>query len=96
MQGGYCYLNASLIRLFAERAPGTQLAGHGREFFGAQPGIPEYEEMPGDVRPDLTEQIGETLRWVFAQTSLDDLTELTDDRDQTIAPTPTPVRTRRR
>ena len=26
VQGGYCYLNASLIRLFAERAPGMSYA----------------------------------------------------------------------
>ena len=50
------------------------------QFFGAQPGIPPYEEMPGDVRPDMTEKIGATFVWVFGQQSLDDLTELTEDR----------------
>ena len=73
MLGGYCYLNASLIRLFGERAPGLSWQVMDEQFFGAQPGHPRYEEMPGDVRPDLTEKIGETFAWVFGQTTLDDL-----------------------
>ncbi len=83
--GGYCYLNASLIRLFGERAPGLSWQTMDEQFFGAQPGIPPYEEMPGDVRPDLGSKIGATFGWVFAQQSLDDLTELTDDRALTKA-----------
>ncbi|HEY0521434.1 MAG TPA: PEP-utilizing enzyme [Ilumatobacteraceae bacterium] len=83
--GGYCYLNASLIRVFGERAPGLSWQMMDEQFFGAQPGIPPYEEMPGDVRPDTTEKIGATFAWVFAQQSLDDLTELTDDRAETKA-----------
>jgi rifampicin phosphotransferase len=83
--GGYCYLNASLIRLFGERAPGLSWQMMDEQFFGAQPGIPPYEQMDGDVRPDLTEKIGGTFAWVFAQQSLDDLTELTDDRAETKA-----------
>ena len=59
--GGYCYLNASLIRLFGERAPGLSWQMMDEQFFGAQPGIPPYEEMAGDVRPDLTEKIGATF-----------------------------------
>ncbi|TPW09868.1 MAG: hypothetical protein FD127_3998 [Acidimicrobiaceae bacterium] len=81
----WCYLNASLIRLFGERAPGLSWQTMDDTFFGAQPGIPPYETMDGDVRPDLTEKIGATFGWVFAQSSLADLTELTDDRNETIA-----------
>ncbi len=84
VQGGYCYLNASLVRVFGERAPGLSWQIMDDTFFGAQPGIPPYEEQPGDVRPDLSEKIGATFGWVFAQTSLDDLTELTEDRERTI------------
>ena len=83
--GGYCYLNASLIRLFGERAPGLTWQMMDAQFFGTQPGIPPYEQMPGDVRPDMTEKIGATFAWVFAQQSLDDLTELTEDRLETKA-----------
>lgn len=85
VQGGYCYLNASLIRLFGERAPGLSWQAMDEQFFGAQPGIPPYTEAPGDVRPDLTDKIGATFAWVFAQQRLGDLTELTDDRNETIA-----------
>lgn len=81
--GGYCYLNASAVRVFGERAPGLSWKAMDEQFFGAQPGIPDYEESPGDVRPDLSEKIGETFQWVFTKTSLDDLTELTDDRRET-------------
>ena len=83
--GGYCYLNASLIRIFGERAPGLTWQMMDEQFFGTQPGIPPYEEMTGDVRPDKTEKIGATFAWVFAQQSLNDLTELTDDREETKA-----------
>jgi len=85
VQGGYCYLNASLIRLFAERAPGLSWRDMDEQFFGAQPGIPPYEEAPGDVRPDLTERIGATFAEVFAARTLADLDELTADRARTIA-----------
>lgn len=82
--GGYCYLNASLIRLFGERAPGLSWQMMDEQFFGAQPGIPPYELMDGDIRPDLTEKIGGTFGYVLAQGSLSDLTELTEDREHTI------------
>lgn len=83
--GGYCYLNASLIRIFGERAPGLSWQTMDETFFGAQPGVPPYEEQPGDVRPDLSEKVGATFGWVFAQSSLSDLTELTEDRQETLA-----------
>ncbi len=85
VQGGYCYLNASLIRLFGERAPGLSWQMMDEQFFGAQPGIPPYEEMDGDVRPDLAEKIGATFGWVLAQHSLGALEELTRDRLETKA-----------
>jgi rifampicin phosphotransferase len=83
--GGYCYLNASLIRLFGERAPGLSWQAMDETFFGAQPGIPPYEEMAGDIRPDLSEKIGATFGYVLGQSSIDDLTELTEDRAMTRA-----------
>lgn len=83
VQGGYCYLNASLIRLFGERAPGLSWQAMDEQFFGAQPGIPPYVEAPGDQRPDLSEKIGATFAWVFSMQSLSDLEELTADRVET-------------
>ena len=46
--GGYCYLNASLIRLFGVRAPGLSWEDMDEQFFGAMPGVPPYEEQSGD------------------------------------------------
>ena len=85
VQGGYCYLNASLIRLFGERAPGLSWQAMDEQFFGAQPGIPPYVESEGDQRPDLSERIGATFMWVLGQQSLADLVELTADRAETKA-----------
>jgi phosphohistidine swiveling domain-containing protein len=82
--GGYCYLNASVMRLFGERAPGMSWKVIDEQFFGAQPGIPDYEEQPGDVRPDLSAKLGETIGWVFAQTNVADLDRLTEHRRRTI------------
>jgi pyruvate,water dikinase len=82
--GGYCYLNASLVRLFGERAPGLSWRAMDEQFFGVQHGIPDYEEHPGDRRPDLTTKLGETFSWVFGQTTLTDLARLTDHRTLTI------------
>jgi rifampicin phosphotransferase len=75
--GGYCYLNASLIRLFGERAPGLSAAAMDEQFFGAQPGIPPYEEQPGDVDLAKTERIGQTFGWAL---TTEDLPELIDDQ----------------
>ena len=78
--GGYCYLNASLIRLFGERAPGLSAAAMDEQFFGAQPGIPPYEEQPGDVDLGKTERIGQTFGWAL---TTEDLPELIDDQIMT-------------
>jgi pyruvate,water dikinase len=78
--GGYCYLNASLIRIFAERAAGLTWRDMDAQFFGAQPGIPDYEEQPGDQRPGATERIGATFAWVFTKQSVADIDELTEHR----------------
>lgn len=78
--GGYCYLNASLIRLFGVRAPGLTWQDMDAQFFGSQPGIPDYEPMPGDDRPEMTEKIGAIFGWVLSQSSLADLTDLTEHR----------------
>lgn len=82
VMGGYCYLNASLIRLFGERAPGLSWRDMDAQFFGAQPGIPEYVEQPGDARPELGEVIGGTFGWAFAQQGVDSLHGPTEHRQE--------------
>jgi len=83
--GGYCYLNASLIRLFGERAPGLSWQDMDAQFFGAQPGIPVYVEADGDVRPDLTQRIGETFASILAFSSVDQLADVSEHKARTIA-----------
>jgi len=78
--GGYCYLNASLIRLFGVRAPGLSWEDMDEQFFGAMPGVPPYEEQSGDEDLEKTQKIGETFQWVLSNTKLDDLEELTEGR----------------
>lgn len=63
--GGYCYLNAAVTRILGERAPGLSAQAMDDLFFGAQPGIPPYEEAPGDKNEERTAAIGETFQWAF-------------------------------
>tara|TARA_B100000686_G_scaffold352325_1_gene453894 strand:+ start:3224 stop:4966 length:1743 start_codon:yes stop_codon:yes gene_type:complete len=82
--GGYCYLNASLIRLFGVRAPGLSWEDMDEQFFGAMPGVPPYQEQDGDEDLEKTQKIGETFQWALSNTKLDDLEELTEGRRETI------------
>lgn len=82
--GGYCYLNASVMRLFGERAPGLGWRTIDEQFFGAQPGIPDYVEQEGDVRPDLSARLQDTFGWVFGVTDVDQLDRLSEHRRATI------------
>ena len=78
--GGYCYLNVSVSRLFGERAPGMSWRDIDSFLFGAQPGMPDYEEQPGDVRADLSEKVGAWMGFVL---TAEELPELVADADMT-------------
>ena len=71
--GGYCYLNASAMRLLGHRAPGMTAADIDYAFFGDAPGVPPFEPVDGDDRPDLTEKIAKTFEWIFSATDLPDV-----------------------
>jgi hypothetical protein len=64
--GSYCYLNASVTRIFGERAPGLSAQAMDDLFFGAQPGIPPYEPAPGDQNEARTAAIGATFTAVMS------------------------------
>ena len=70
---GYCYLNASMMRLLGHRAPGMTHADIDYSFFGDAPGVPEFVEQPGDTRPDLTEKIGATFQWALTVQELEEV-----------------------
>ena len=59
--GGYTYLNASLMRIFGERAPGLSAQDIDEAFFGVQPGIPPYEQHPDDPSAEAEARIGEVF-----------------------------------
>lgn len=71
VHGGYAYLNASVIRILGERGPGLSAQIMDDLFFGALPGIPPYEEQPGDVNEERTEAIGKTFEWVMTTDKID-------------------------
>lgn len=68
--GGYCYLNASLIRLFGVRAPGLSWEDMDEQFFGAMPGVPPYQQRDGDEDLTKTQKIGETFQWALSHSKL--------------------------
>ncbi|MDA0352950.1 MAG: PEP-utilizing enzyme [Chloroflexi bacterium] len=69
--GGYCYLNASVTRILGERAPGLSAQAMDDLFFGAQPGVPPYEEAPGDQNEERTVAVGEVFQWAFGAERLE-------------------------
>jgi len=69
--GSYCYLNASVSRIIGERAPGLSAQAMDDLFFGAQPGIPPYEEQPGDQNEERSKALGETFGWAMTLETLD-------------------------
>lgn len=71
--GSYCYLNASIWRVFGERTPGLSADMIDALFFGSQPGIPPYVLMDGDISEQHSGAIGETLGWVMSASRLDEI-----------------------
>ncbi|MBC8363892.1 MAG: phosphoenolpyruvate-utilizing protein [Actinobacteria bacterium] len=71
--GGYAYLNASIMRVFGERAPGLSAADIDAQFFGVQPGIPDYEPHPDDASPEAEARIGATFGWALTTDGLPDV-----------------------
>ena len=71
--GSYCYLNVSLARIFAVRAPGFTPELMDQALFGVMDGVPPYQALPTDADADKEAKVGETLGWVF---SVQDFPEL--------------------
>ena len=69
--GSYCYLNASITRIFGERAPGLSAQAMDDLFFGAQPGVPSYEPAPGDQNEARTAAIGAKFTAVMSAEHLE-------------------------
>ncbi|MFV0526060.1 MAG: PEP-utilizing enzyme, partial [Acidimicrobiales bacterium] len=58
--GGYCYINASFVRLLGVRAPGGTVEAIDQQFFG-ESDAPAYVERPGDKNTRSTLRLGRTV-----------------------------------
>ena len=62
---GYLYVNASVVRVYGERA-GAGAAAIDAAFFGNRPDTPPYVPHPDDQSPEAAERIGATMGWVMS------------------------------
>jgi len=63
--GGYAYLSATWIRVWAERTPGMTAADIDAAYFGDHPDVPPYEPEPWHENPHTTETMIGWLGWVM-------------------------------
>ncbi|MEM1333793.1 MAG: hypothetical protein AAGG08_10070, partial [Actinomycetota bacterium] len=70
--GGYCYLNASLVRLLGVRAPGGSVDNVDRLFFG-ESDAPPYTPRRGDKNIKATARLGMTVLRLLGTRALPDL-----------------------
>jgi len=74
--GGYAYLNASYIRVFAVRTPGIKVADMDGLFFG-ESDAPKYKPQPGDKSVVASLRIARTILGTLSAKALP---ELDDDK----------------
>ena len=75
--GGYGYLGATWIRVWAERTPGMSAADADAAYFGDHPDVPPYVPEPWHENPHTTQQMERWLGWVLGDM---DQSELEADR----------------
>ena len=75
--GGYAYLGATWIRVWAERTPGMTAAAIDQAYFGDHPDVPPYVAEPWHENPATTETMLGWLGWVMGTM---DQSELEADR----------------
>lgn len=74
--GGYCYINASYVRVLGVRAPGGTVEAIDMQFFG-ESDAPGYRAKPGDKNLRSTARLGKT---VFRLLGTTELPALLDDK----------------
>ncbi len=79
--GGYCYINASYVRILGVRAPGGQVEVIDKQFFG-ESDAPPYVERPGDKNLKATAKLG---KLVFKLLGTKALPDLEDDKRRVAA-----------
>ena len=75
--GGYAYLGATWIRVWAERTPGMTAAAIDQAYFGDHPDVPPYVAEPWHANQATTERMLGWLGWVMGTM---EQTELEADR----------------
>ena len=73
--GGYAYLGATWIRVWAERTPGMTAADIDAAYFGDHPDVPPYEPEPWHENPHTTEVMTGWLGWVMGTLDQSELEE---------------------
>ena len=71
---GYFYVNASVVRVYGERA-GAGAAAIDAAFFGNRPDTPPYDPHPDDQSGAAAERIGSTMAWVMSATEWPEMEE---------------------
>jgi short-subunit dehydrogenase/phosphohistidine swiveling domain-containing protein len=90
--GGYCYINASYVRLLGVRAPGASVEAIDRQFFG-ESDAPAYRSRPGDKNRAATVRLGRTILRLLNTTSLPALEQDKRRVEQWLAEHPGPEAT---
>lgn len=70
--GGYCYINASYVRMLGVRAPGGTVDNIDALFFG-ESDAPGYEKRPGDRNLWASMRLGRTVLRLLRTTALPEL-----------------------
>ncbi|MCP3911559.1 MAG: phosphoenolpyruvate-utilizing protein [Actinomycetia bacterium] len=63
--GGYAYLSATWIRVWAERTPGMTAADMDAAYFGDHPDVPAYAPEPWHENPRTSQVMEGWLAWVM-------------------------------
>ena len=79
--GGYCYINASYVRVLGVRAPGGTVEAIDMQFFG-ESDAPAYRSKPGDKNLRSTARLAKT---VFRLLGTSELPALLDDKAEAAA-----------
>ena len=87
--GGYCYINASYVRMLGLRAPGGSVEQIDMQFFG-ESDAPAYAPRDGDKSRRATLRLGRTLVRLLRAKDIDVLDEDRREVDQWVALQPGP------
>lgn len=86
--GGYVYINVSISRVLAVRAPGMDWRAIDQAFFGESSDVPPYRPHPDDENPECTRKVGDWLGQLFTATSVPGIDRVRARIDEIVAERP--------